>query len=329
MTERTPAQPVADAPAEDLVARVLEAEQAQVQAIEAAQAAAESEGLPPGPQVLAEAQAEADVQVATPVLPATAQLAARREALGMSREDVAAQLKFAARQIQALEEGRFGALPAGTFARGMVRSYARLLKVDPAQVLDQLGRDSEARPAQMEDAVSLRQPVPFSDGGRRVNLVYALLSIGVLVAVAVLGYDWYRDHNRAAGSPTPVAAPLNPQSTELAVQSSSAPPVPAEDAVGPPGNATPAAIAGTAAPAGGKRRIAMRFERESWVEIKDRSGVTLLSQLNPGGSERAIEGEPPFSLVIGNAASVRVTYNEQPVDLRPHFKVDVARFTLD
>ena len=55
------------------------------------------------------------------------ELAQARAALGMSVADVAQQLKFAARQIEALEQGRFEDLPTGTFARGMVRAYARLL----------------------------------------------------------------------------------------------------------------------------------------------------------------------------------------------------------
>jgi len=32
--------------------------------------------------------------------------------------------------------------------------------------------------------------------------------------------------------------------------------------------------------------------------------------------------------VIGNAQHVRVRYNDSPVDLGPHTKVEVARFTL-
>ena len=79
----------------------------------------------------------------------------------------------------------------------------------------------------------------------------------------------------------------------------------------------------------GKRRIVMRFEKESWVEVKAGNGATLISQINPAGTEKVIEGDPPFSLIIGNAANVRVTYNEQPVDLRPYFRVDVARLKLD
>jgi cytoskeleton protein RodZ len=55
----------------------------------------------------------------------------------------------------------------------------------------------------------------------------------------------------------------------------------------------------------------------------------LLSQLNPAGSEQAVEGRPPFSLVIGNAQYVRLSYEDREIDLTPHVKVEVARFTLE
>ena len=51
-----------------------------------------------------------------------ARLARRREELGLKFEDVAQQLKFAPRQIEALEAADFAHLPTGTFARGMLRS---------------------------------------------------------------------------------------------------------------------------------------------------------------------------------------------------------------
>ena len=54
-------------------------------------------------------------------------LARARAALGLTISDVALQLKFAPRQIEALEQERFEQLPPGMFSRGMVRAYARLL----------------------------------------------------------------------------------------------------------------------------------------------------------------------------------------------------------
>jgi cytoskeleton protein RodZ len=79
----------------------------------------------------------------------------------------------------------------------------------------------------------------------------------------------------------------------------------------------------------GLNRIALEFDELSWVEIKQANGKILLSQLNPAGTRQQIEGMPPFEVIIGNAAKVRLKYNDAPVDLRPYFKVDVARLKLE
>jgi cytoskeleton protein RodZ len=80
--------------------------------------------------------------------------------------------------------------------------------------------------------------------------------------------------------------------------------------------------------AGGLHRIVVRCEQEAWIEIRDGLDRLLVSSLNPAGTERAVRGRAPFNLVIGNAQHVRVTYDDQPVDLQPHTRVEVARFTL-
>ena len=73
----------------------------------------------------------------------------------------------------------------------------------------------------------------------------------------------------------------------------------------------------------------LSFGQPSWVEIRDRSGQIVFSQLNPAGSQREIEGQAPFTLVIGNASSVTVQYKGKTVDLTQRSKDDVARLTLD
>ncbi len=82
------------------------------------------------------------------------------------------------------------------------------------------------------------------------------------------------------------------------------------------------------APAG-QGRIVLQFDGESWVEIHSGSGKLLVAQLHASGTERVVSGVPPFAVVIGNAQQVRLSYNDKPVDLMPHVKVEVARFTLE
>lgn len=259
------------------------------------------------------------------------ELALARAALGLSIADVAQQLKFAARQIEAMEQERFEALPSGTFARGMVRSYARLLKLDAENLVGRMA----ARVAVPDNAgvvASARRPIPITDSNRRTNMIYAVLSVAILGVIVAVAFEWQREHASAARlSFVPAAkAPVEAEPQRLAAVSASAAPVemkPANIASLPDSVGAAAATSATAAE--GNRRITLRFDRASWVEIRGRDGKALLSQLNPAGSEQTVEGRPPFSLIIGNAQHVRLSYEDRQIDLAPHVKVEVARFTLD
>jgi cytoskeleton protein RodZ len=87
-----------------------------------------------------------------------------------------------------------------------------------------------------------------------------------------------------------------------------------------PATATPVPV--------GRHRLVVRTEGEAWIEIKDSADRMLVSSLNPPGAERVVRGRPPYTLVIGNPAHVRVTYDDKPIDLAPHSKSGVARLTI-
>ncbi len=64
-----------------------------------------------------------------------AALAAAREAMGLSVEQVADQLKLAPRQVVAIEQGDFDALPNRAVTRGFIRAYAKAMRLDPAPLV--------------------------------------------------------------------------------------------------------------------------------------------------------------------------------------------------
>jgi len=256
------------------------------------------------------------------------ELASARAALGLSIADIARQLKFAARQIEAMEQGRFEDLPSGTFARGMVRSYARLLKLDAEPLVARMASRVTV-PDNAEAVASIRRPIPITDNSRRVNLIYAALSVAILGVSAAVVIEWQRERSAAARLSFVPAA----REAQVAAE-------PQRYAAATPVDVNPSTLASTpdveaAAPpvpspaAQDKRRMVLKFERSSWVEIRGRDGKTLISQLNPAGSEQAVVGRPPFSLIIGNAQHVRLSYEDREIDLTPHVKVEVARFTLE
>jgi cytoskeleton protein RodZ len=260
-------------------------------------------------------------------------LAQLRSERNLSVTDVAQRLKYGARQIEALEAEDFAKLPGTTFVRGMVRGYAKLLAVDPDPLLKAL----EQRYIPGEITVDLRaKRIPFPEGGKRGTRMYSWLSLLLLAATAGVLYEWHSGGavwTKIAANPSPprqaTPKPRPPAPAPVRQAEVKAPPAPspapvAVEAPQPAPSTTPQQQEG-----GNEGRIRLEFDSESWVEIKERNGTTLISQLMPAGGRRTVVGHPPFSVVIGNAAAVRLTYNENPVDLKPYVKIEVARLTLD
>ena len=266
------------------------------------------------------------------------ELAAAREARGLALADVAQQLKFAPRQLEALEQENFETLPGATFARGMVRSYARLLKLDPEPLVQRVASRFEI-PDSNQLAARYHQPVPFSDNARRSTFVYLAMSLGVLLLVGGVAYEWRQERTVAAKKPAPVAKAAQPPArSEPARSEPKVRPAPvavlpvqpvAQEKMVEKSIEKPVVVAAPASSGAktGPNRLVVRTDGEAWIEIRDSADRMLVSSLNPAGSERVVRGKPPYSLVIGNAHNVRVTYDDKPIDLAPHTRQDVARLT--
>lgn len=247
--------------------------------------------------------------------PAPGQLLAEgREARGWSVGEVAMRLKFSPRQIEALEADAYHALPEPAIIRGMVRNYAKALGVDAAPLIADLEQRLHA------DPMTLMVPgmhVPFSEP-RKSTRLYLGVSIVVLLAVGVFAVQWWFEQRRSAApaaqkaAPAPVVAPVSID-----------PPAGVESPAGvPAAPSTEEAILGN-------KRVEFSFDDEAWVEVTDASGKILLAQLNAAQSRTAVEGKPPFNIVIGNANAVHVLYDGSSVDMRAATRNDVARLKLD
>src|SRR5450755_1748636 len=107
-------------------------------------------------------------------------LATARAGLKLSLADVSQQIKFGVKQIAAIEADDYAKLPGTTFVRGMIRSYAKLVQIDPQPLLAELAR----RDIPTEVTVDLRtsEQEPFLEGGKKSNQIYVLLSLAALLA---------------------------------------------------------------------------------------------------------------------------------------------------
>jgi len=176
-----------------------------------------------------------------------AELAAVREARGWSVQEAAQRMRLATRQIDAMEKGHWNELPGGTFIRGALRGYGRMLGVGVEPLIETLGPAGE--PSDLRSAASLSAPMPRADGldfsgasgGRRNWILLAVVVVAALAAFALFfgrstpvglnsGVAPVNVPSSAPASvagPTPVQAPgpLDSSSTEAPAGSpSSAPP---------------------------------------------------------------------------------------------------------
>jgi cytoskeleton protein RodZ len=262
-----------------------------------------------------------------------AELKRTREAAGLAIGDVAQRLKLLPRQIESLEAERFERLPGPAIARGMVRNYARLLKLDPEPLVERMTPPAEKAPAPAV-APRHRQQMPSSTPNRRSTLLYAGFSLVLLGAIGAFAYQWQQQKATPELS-VPVEEPQKPveKTVEKPAEKPVEEPATVEKPPVVPARAEPPAepkpqAASAPAPRPGVHRLVMRMEQEAWLEVRDGEGRSLVSSLNPAGTERSVRGQPPFEVVIGNAANVKLTYDGKPVDLAPHTKGAVARLKL-
>ena len=294
----------------------------------------EQQGLPAAGQTQAEAAASAAV---TPVTGGVGQqLRAAREGRNMSLADAAQALKLGPRQVEALEAEDWKSLPGNTMIRGFVRNYARLLNIDAEALMRALDAAQLQQKAQLEASAGTTASLPRSGRRRAERRDYlAVLSGLVLLGLAVLAYffvpaDFWQSQlaalmdRKAAPAPlesTAPAPPSEPASTALAAPKAG----PGESVTVL--SAPHATVLSDARVAGGGLKLS--FAQPAWVEIRDARGQVLLSGLSPAGSQREVDGQPPFSLVVGNSTQVTVQYRGRVIELAPHSSGEVARLTVE
>jgi cytoskeleton protein RodZ len=288
-----------------------------------------------------EAPVEATPEAAPPAS-FGARLQWQRERMGLSVSDVAARLRLHPNPVRALEQEALAALPEAAYVRGFVRGYARVLDLDPAPLLTDLGLKLSPPAASVVDGMARARDYSPVRAAAREHASRKIVMVGAVLLLIVLGaLGWYATHQprpEPMSSAVPSATPPIPASTAAA-----APNVAGDASTAPTAGAAPPAPAGTASDASPAAAdtttlttpvppppfLKVRFSGPSWVEVKDAEGKVLLSQHSVAGAEHVIEGTPPFYVVIGDTAKAVVEVRGEAFDLAPHTRQNVARFTVN
>jgi len=257
-----------------------------------------------------------------------ARLRRQREFGGLTEQQVAEQLNLDACAVVALECNDYAALGAPVFVRGHLRRYATLLGLAGDEVVGAYDRSR----AQLAPPTL----VPKSRGEMlpaRGRFVSPWLVGGALAFFAAAGIAAYLS---AYGLRLPGETDARGTDAEAGQPTAADAGSPVADAQGAPraidgaAQVAPAQGAGvaTAAPKG-QARLVFEFTADSWIEVYDGSGRTVLYDLGKAGTQRAVAGAVPLSVTLGSAHGVALYVNGRRVRVpSPPSGETVARFTV-
>jgi len=291
-----------------------------------------------------------------------------RQAQGIDLASLAAMLKIPLRRLEALENGRHEELQGPTFERALAQAACRVLKIDPKPVLALLPQHERNTLERVSEGINTPFRDGQGSGGFELPAgmkpVIGFVAVLVLAALALLfvpaGWVARLKMEFASGLPAsapaeaasaPIVAPAAADTTAAPVESPAASVVaptasmPAMSASSPAAAPaastaplTPAAVSATAAQdidevlahVAGAPSIPLQVvaSADSWVEVVDAQGHTLLSRTVVAGESVGLDGALPMRVKIGNAKGTHLKLRGDNVDLTPWTHDNVARLEV-
>jgi len=265
---------------------------------------------------------------------------------GLTQEQVAKELYMTVYKVKALEADDYKRLNSDTFARGYIRAYANLVKLDVTAVLaayDKLLEELNPQPAVSAQAAA-------AETGHRGAWQF-LIVIAAFFAGLWLISVWFFD-NRSEAQYVIVPEKLSPAVSTKVQPSALAAPATAGQivtdssssaeadktnmaavtaaslgsavAANSKGAQTSSAIVQSASSANGNvvkktvlDELDLSFRAESWLEVSDSRGDVLATELQPRGSNIKLVGVAPFDVKLGNAPAVDIQLNGKKIDVIP------------
>ncbi len=277
---------------------------------------------------------------AHPELPVTAgvgaapgaQLSQARRDLGLDVPQVAQRLRLPTRLIEAIERDDYAQLPGATYVRGYLRAYAGLLGIAPGPLLEtharlngHQARANLGRLAVVEQVTSRHQHIRLT----------TYLVIAVVFGLAIAWWQAREAQRRSAPGPTSASTvpfaeePGEPQALGVHIVE---PPPGAAATMARPRDPEPRLAAAprlpVPPPGSGLANITLHVEQEGWADVRDADDRRLLYENLPAGRTVSLQGVPPFSVYLGNAAGVRLEFNGEVQDLERLRRGPIARFRL-
>lgn len=226
-----------------------------------------------------------------------AELAAAREAAGMTLDDVAERSRVRRTVIEHIEADDFALCGGDVYARGHLRTLAGIVGADPAPLVAEFDR---LHAPHAPSATEVFESETAARPERRGPNWTAAMAVALLV-VAVIGVMQLVNRG-GAGSPTAVSEPTGSSAAALptASASSASPSSPV-----PSSQPTNSAIA--AVPGGVTVRLTVNTGK-SWLSVTAGS-TEVFTGIVAAGTTKVFTDPASVKLVLGNAGAVSLNVN--------------------
>lgn len=293
-------------------------------------------------------------------------LQARLQA-GLTQEQVAKELYVTVYKVKALEADDYSRLNSDTFARGYIRAYANLVKVDVVVILT--AYDALMDSLQPKVTVQKQAPVVAENSHRGAWQFLAVIGV-FFIALWLISVWFFDNHNddqyvvtvaASSSSAGSISSGVSSSLTVDELNKSDVLPVASVDAASVSGsvssiatklNAQVIASASTSSVAstGATNSVAVvesvtaesassakktsldelsfSFREESWLEVSDSRGDVLATELQPAGSELRLVGLAPFDVKLGNSPAVDISLNGKKMDVIPLMGTNVLTLKI-
>ena len=226
--------------------------------------------------------------------------------------DIVKELHLDEHKVRALECNNFDVLGAPVFAKGYLRKYAQLVKVNETEV--------------MADYYQLTRTISPPSFIMSRSKPYRTISLGpwifaiVVIAVAAIAYWWFKNLDMEPVQPViGEVAPL-PTIDKLEVElnlstKSHDDSISALEDKRKVATVTELPIEIVSIPDVSETQLSITYSGDCWTEISDANGHRLFFDLGKSGRTVNLSGVAPFNILFGDAANVILLINGSRFDI--------------
>jgi cytoskeletal protein RodZ len=230
-------------------------------------------------------------------------LSRARRKRGLSVADVSADTRIRATLIEAIEADKFDPCGGAVYARGHIRSIAKVVGVDAEPLIEEFDELYHVERAPVLTSMSAQPTDPEAvarSERRRPNWNLAMgVALAVICVLAVVGLVTGQSHGKNHSTSRLSATGQHHGGTTKK----------------PPPSPGPSTVAEL--PVQKASMLIRVLSSQTWLSVKTKSGGLLFEGLLPAGQHKLFTNKHGLSFIIGNAPAVDVVVNGHDIGSPP------------